>query len=115
MKFFVVVLCAFVGLAAAAENTDIDWSTVRPVYELKEWQDAHPGHMRLMRQADAMEKMQKMRFGPTGRIVGGGEAARHQFPYQVGLVLHFDTGNGWCGGSLVSKNYIMSAAHCIDG
>lgn len=111
MKLFVVILCAFAGLAAA--NTDIDWSTVRPIYEFQEWQDRHPAHMRYLRQAGAMERMQKMRFGPSGRIVGGFEAERHQFPYQVGLVLHLGSGNGWCGGSLISKvqNSISNGLH----
>lgn len=114
MKLFVVVLCALAGLVAAG-NTDIDWSTVRPIYEFQEWQDAHPGYMRLTNKADLMRQMQKVRFGPSGRIVGGVEADRHQFPYQVGLVTHLATGNGFCGGSLVSKNYVLTAAHCIDG
>lgn len=109
-------LCAFTTLAVAQTgNTDIDWSTVRPIYEFPEWQDSHPGHMRLLRKDELMEKTKEMSFGPSGRIVGGQEADRHQFPYQVGLVLHLATGNGWCGGSLISRNYVMTAAHCIDG
>ena len=114
MKLFVVLLCALVG-AALAGKTDIDWSTVRPIYEFPEWQEAHPGHMRLFRKTDMLKKLQHVSFGPGGRIVGGFEAERHQFPYQVGLVLHLANGNGWCGGSLISRNYVMTAAHCIDG
>lgn len=113
MKLFVVLVCALVGVVLAG-NTDIDWSTVRPIYEYKSWQDAHPSHMRLFMQHNAMPMFAQMKFGPNGRIVGGGEAERHQFPYQVGLVLHLSNGNGWCGGSLVSKNYVMTAAHCVD-
>lgn len=113
MKLFVVVLCAFAGLAAASDN--IDWAKVRPIYEFQEWQDAHPGYMRLVNRAKLMAQMEKVSFGPNGRIVGGSETARHQFPYQAGLLLHLEAGNGWCGGSLVSENYVMTAAHCIDG
>lgn len=65
-------------------------------------------------QSDVLQKMQTLRFGPSGFIVGGSEAERHQFPYQAGLILHMASGNGWCGGSLVSKNYVMTAAHCVD-
>lgn len=114
MKLFVVVLCAIAGLAAA-QSTDIDWSTVRPIYEYKEWQDAHPGYMRLVQRADLMRQMQRVNFRPGGRIVGGNEAERHQFPYKAGLVVHLASGNGFCGGALISKTYVMTAAHCING
>jgi len=46
------------------------------------------------------------------RIVGGFEAAENQWPWQVALFID----NAWfCGGSIISENYIMTAAHCADG
>jgi len=46
------------------------------------------------------------------RIVGGFEAAENQWPWQVALFID----NAWfCGGSLISENYVMTAAHCADG
>lgn len=49
-----------------------------------------------------------------GRITGGQNAARNQFPYQVsfqwgllGIYQHF------CGASIVSPQYVLSAGHCI--
>merc|ERR1712223_1298917 len=45
------------------------------------------------------------------RIVGGVEATPHQFPWQVGLF--FD--GYFCGGSIISEEYILTAAHCADG
>merc|ERR1712001_734886 len=46
------------------------------------------------------------------RIVGGFEAEENQWPWQVALFI----GNAWfCGGSIISENYIMTAAHCADG
>lgn len=105
------MLLAVAGLAVA-ENTDIDWSTVRPLFQIKEWQDKHPTHMEIIRNSGLLDK--PVTYGPSGRIAGGSEAARHQFPYQVGVVTHLTSGNGFCGGSLISSNYIMTAAHCLD-
>jgi hypothetical protein len=45
------------------------------------------------------------------KIVGGQEAEPHQFPWQVGLF--FD--GYFCGGSIISSKYILTAAHCADG
>lgn len=46
-----------------------------------------------------------------GRITNGQAASDGQFPYQVGLSL-----NGvWCGGSLISTTYVLTAAHCVYG
>merc|ERR1711910_280769 len=47
-----------------------------------------------------------------GRIVGGVEATEHAWPWQVALFID----NAWfCGGSIISENYVMTAAHCADG
>lgn len=49
-----------------------------------------------------------------GRITNGQSAVRDQFPYQVsfqwgvlGVFQHF------CGGSVISPLYVLSAGHCI--
>ena len=42
----------------------------------------------------------------TGRIVGGTEAKRHAFPWQVAVMRDYHKGNGLeiaCGGSILSK------------
>ncbi|KAJ8954188.1 hypothetical protein NQ318_005783 [Aromia moschata] len=49
-----------------------------------------------------------------GRLIGGSEAPAHAFPYQVGLYCTSATRTTFCGGSLVSKNYILTAAHCVE-
>lgn len=46
----------------------------------------------------------------TGLIINGKEAIRGQFPW---LVAYFDQDKFRCGGSLVSKNIVVTAAHCI--
>ncbi|XP_045462217.1 brachyurin-like isoform X2 [Harmonia axyridis] len=45
-----------------------------------------------------------------GRIIGGDEATPHAYPYQVGLSIN--EGMSLCGGSLISSNYVLTAAHC---
>merc|ERR1712183_508498 len=47
-----------------------------------------------------------------GRIVGGVEAHEHAWPWQVAL---FIDGAWFCGGAIISENYVLTAAHCADG
>merc|ERR1711911_299063 len=47
-----------------------------------------------------------------GRIIGGEEAPKHEFPWQVSLK---SFGSHICGGSVVNKNQIITAAHCCQG
>jgi len=52
--------------------------------------------------------------GPAAsdRIVGGEEAKEHAWPWQVALFID----DAWfCGGSIISENYILTAAHCVEG
>ena len=47
------------------------------------------------------------------RIVGGVEADLHEYPWQVALVS--SNGDGYCGGSIISDQWILTAAHCLEG
>ena len=47
------------------------------------------------------------------RIVGGETAEVNEYPWQVGIV----SGNSrkpFCGGALIHKRYVLTAAHCIQ-
>ncbi|XP_021234306.1 mast cell protease 1A-like [Numida meleagris] len=46
-----------------------------------------------------------------GQIVGGHEAKPHSHPYMAFLKLR----NSSCGGFLVARDWVMTAAHCLDG
>jgi len=43
--------------------------------------------------------------------VGGVEAPRNGFPYQVALIIN---NAGFCGGSIISEQWALTAAHCVD-
>jgi len=44
-------------------------------------------------------------------IVGGQLAVRGQFPYQAAIIVD---GQSFCGGSLISKNWVLTAEPCMS-
>ncbi|XP_035907633.1 brachyurin-like [Anopheles stephensi] len=80
---------------------EIDWSQVRPIEEF----DHVKAHLPVnTRHASGT---------PNRRIVNGQEASPGQFPYQVALLGQFNAGIGLCGASIITQNYILTAAHCV--
>lgn len=80
-----------------------DWSSVKPLSEIKEWREVHKNHDEI--------KTSNPRLG--SRIINGDIAGSTEFPYMAGVMLHFDTGNSFCGGSLISRRFVLTAANCV--
>ncbi|XP_067824011.1 complement factor B-like [Heptranchias perlo] len=53
----------------------------------------------------------KVRQRPIQRIFGGIKSKEYDWPWQV--IIGFP-GRDFCGGSIISKRWILSAAHCIN-
>merc|ERR1719244_766207 len=49
------------------------------------------------------------------KIVGGQEVEPHSIPYQVSLQLKSYQNWHFCGGAIISNDYVVTAAHCCDG
>ncbi|XP_058121352.1 brachyurin-like [Anopheles ziemanni] len=100
MKAFALL----VGLlaVASAKSIDIDWSKVRPIEEFDHYWARLPAELQVYRH-----------MRPSARIVNGNEATPGQFPYQIALLSEFGGGTGLCGGSVLTNNYILTAAHCV--
>lgn len=47
----------------------------------------------------------------SGQIIGGRASSVRRHPYQVSMVLN---GNSFCGGFIISPNYVLTAAHCVQ-
>lgn len=60
-----------------------------------------------------LQNLHKKVFLP--RVVGGDYAASKQFPYQVGVSTKKGGSFYWCGGSVISDEFVLTAAHCVAG
>ncbi|XP_062549415.1 brachyurin-like [Armigeres subalbatus] len=102
MKAITVLL--LIALVTVASSEDIDWSKVRPIEDFDHYWARFPTELQYLRYTV-----------PSARVTNGREATPGQFPYQVALVINFAQGSGLCGGSIISNDYILTAAHCVLG
>ncbi|XP_052751308.1 trypsin beta isoform X3 [Galleria mellonella] len=47
----------------------------------------------------------------SGQIIGGRPSSVARHPYQVSMVIN---GNSFCGGFIISRTHVMTAAHCVQ-
>lgn len=77
MKSF-LVLCVLAGVALAT-NTDVDFSTVRPIHEIPEFLATHKAIANLIKEHGTPKR--------SDNFILGGELAEHgEFPYSVSLL-----------------------------
>ncbi|KAJ3643068.1 hypothetical protein Zmor_025804 [Zophobas morio] len=53
-------------------------------------------------------------INPSPRVVGGNIAEPHSLPYQVFLEFYTETYGKYCGGSLISQNYVLTSASTVE-
>lgn len=58
----------------------------------------------------------------TGRVIGGDDASIEEFPWQVslqkftlGAIIPVPHYRHLCGASILNHDWLLTAAHCVDG
>ncbi|XP_053687232.1 brachyurin-like [Sabethes cyaneus] len=103
MNYYFLLAAAFL-FVTRAEWIDIDWSQVKPIEEFDHYWARLPAEWQFLRHHQT----------PNQRITNGREATPGQFPYQVALLSQFVDSTALCGGSILTNNYILTAAHCVE-
>lgn len=108
-----LLLVALVGFASASRGIVKNGVEYLPIAEFYR---QHPDEYPLMNHLLNMGKNQVVaEENQGGRIVGGEPAARGDHKYQVALFLNTPQGSFFCGGNMLSENYVLTAAHCVPG
>jgi secreted trypsin-like serine protease len=58
-------------------------------------------------------KKAKTQTSDTDMIVGGKDADANEWPWQVRLFENKKDTDGFCGGSLIARQWVLTAAHCL--
>lgn len=107
MKLLLVLLFVTLGSCEFDPKT-FDWSSVRPINQVPEWRAKFPQLI-----DEPLDESKRVYVERGGRIIRGTIASPTDFPFLVGVILHFDHTNGFCGGSLVSQRFVLTAANCL--
>merc|ERR1711887_168420 len=129
----VFVVCALIAQVSCLPAADkkapfpINWSTIQPKYPtFTPWdpEEEVPGDIlrsivnmgpAITERLPGYKKGSKSMAGECGipgnkdRIVGGEEATPHSFPWMAAL---FVDESWFCGGTLISDEWVLTAAHC---
>lgn len=109
MKFIILLACVVSAIAFSID--DVDRDNLIPVSETNEFRAAYPELAKII---DVSENATPIRDQRVGRVWGGRQANAGELPYQVGIVVLLSR-QAFCGGSLVSRNYVLTAASCFPG
>lgn len=109
MKFFVLLACVAGALAFSID--DVDLNNLVPIHETAEWKAAFPA---MAERLEALKEHIPQYKQRNPRIWGGREAAVGELPYQAGILV-LTSQQSFCGGSIVSANFVLSAAQCFPG
>lgn len=106
IKCVSLILIFYVATVTCEINLKtFDWSSVKPLYEIIEWQKVHSNFIAPPANAHPTAR--------SPRIIDGDIAGAVEFPYLAGVLLHFDTGNSFCGGTLITRRFVLTAANCV--
>jgi secreted trypsin-like serine protease len=57
----------------------------------------------------------QIQSGISGRVIGGNNAFSGQFPFVAAIQITTSDGRYFCGGTLISDDWILTAGQCVDG
>ena len=76
-----------------------------------------PGRTEVRGSTDYRDTVDRFLSGVRPKVVGGRIAPEGAYPWQVSLVVSWiaDASRGhFCGGSIHNRNWVVTAAHCVD-
>ncbi|XP_035785792.1 brachyurin-like [Anopheles albimanus] len=81
---------------------EINWSSIRPIEDFDHYWTRLPAELQKYRHAIGRKA-----------VTNGFVAVPGQFPYFALLLPEFTIGTTLCGGTILTNNYILTAAHCV--